>query len=203
MRAVFIGINPLTIATTRLLLEQGHEVVVVDADRQRIDELSAEIDCGFVHGDGTYPHILKECDPKGTDFLFCLTGHDQVNIIASLVGRSLGFARVITRIDDPEFEHICTELGLTDTVVPSRTMGRYLADLFRGHNLLAYSAMIRGEARVFSFVVGEEQAGSASALEKPDHTRLVCLYRGDHFTIPDAGTVLKPGDEVVMITRSS
>ncbi len=47
--------------------------------------------------------MLQETDPAHTDFLFCLTGNDQTNIIASLIGRSQGFKRVITGIEDPEF----------------------------------------------------------------------------------------------------
>lgn len=51
-------------------------------------------------------------------------------ILASLVGRSLGFKRVVTKIEDIEFEHICKELGLEDVIVPSRTVGRLLAERF-------------------------------------------------------------------------
>jgi trk system potassium uptake protein TrkA len=44
------------------------------------------------------PNILREVNPEQTDFLFCLTDSDQANVIASLVGRSLGFKRVVTSI---------------------------------------------------------------------------------------------------------
>jgi len=202
MRAVFIGINPYTLATARALLTRGHEVVLVERDRARIDEVSHDLDCGFIHGDGTLPHILKECDPKNTDFLFCLTGSDQANIIASLVGRTLGFGRVITRIDDPEFDRVCVELGLSDTIVPSQTVGRLLADLFHGRNPLEISALIKDEARVFSFVVKEDEAGKLADLKLPDATRVVCLYRGGKFLVPDDGTTLKTDDEVLLVTHA-
>ncbi len=84
---------------------------------------------GFIHGDGTRPAILREGDPQGTDLLFCLTHDDQSNIIASLVARSLGYRRVVTKIEDPDLEHICSELGLADSLVPMHTVGRYLADI--------------------------------------------------------------------------
>lgn len=202
MRAVFIGINPYTLGTARVLLGRGHEVVIVERDRARIDEASQELDCGFIHGDGTLPHILKECDPKDSDFLFCLTGEDQANIIASLVGRSLGFGRVITRIDDPEFDRICAELGLTDTIVPSVTIGRYLADLFHGRNPLEISALIKGDARVFSFIVQKGEDGRVADLGLPGRTRVVCLYREGRFTLPDDEGTVKADDEVVVVTDS-
>ncbi|HAF56227.1 MAG TPA: potassium transporter, partial [Thauera sp.] len=55
MRAVFVGAGALSVTTARRLLERGHEVVVIDRDKARIEALSAELDCGFLHGDGSTP----------------------------------------------------------------------------------------------------------------------------------------------------
>ena len=201
MRAVFIGASPLAIMTTRFLLKRGHEVVVVERDKEKISSLSEQLDCGFVHGDGSKPVILRETDPGKTDVLFCLTGNDQDNIIASLVGRSLGFPRVVTKIDDPEFEHICIELGLEDTIIPSRTIGLHLADMFEGQDPLELSTMIRDEARAFSFVAHDSDAVAIKDLNLPVDTRIICVYRQGKFLMPDEDTKLKAEDEVVIITR--
>jgi len=202
MRAVFIGASSLTVMTARCLLKRGHEVVVVERDKEKISSLSEHMDCGFVHGDGSKPDILRETDPGKTNVLFCLTGNDQDNIIAGLVGRSLGFPRVVTKIDDPEFEHICIELGLKDTIIPSRTIGLHLADLFEGHDLLELSTMIRDEARVFSFVLHDADVSSVKDLNLPPDSRLICMYRQDKFLMPDEDTKLKVDDELVIITHS-
>jgi trk system potassium uptake protein TrkA len=128
MRAVFLGGGALSVMTARVLLNRAHEVIIIEQDKDRIDVLSDEFACGFIHSDGSNPAILRETDPRDVDFLFCLTSNDQINIIASLVGRSLGFKRVITKIEAPEFEHICVE-GLKDTIAPGQThrplSGRY------------------------------------------------------------------------------
>jgi len=202
MRAVFIGAAAVALMTARTLLKRGHDVVIIERDKERIDALGEELDCGFIHGDGGKPAILREADPENTDFLFCLTDSDQSNIIASLVGRSLGYKRVVTRIEDPEFEHICIELGLEDTIVPARTTGRYLADMFAGHDLLELSAMLKDEARVFTFVARQEEAGAINALDLPKDSRVVCCYRGGKFMLPAAEDALHADDEVVVITHS-
>lgn len=164
--------------------------------------MSGELDAGFIHGDGSKPAILREADPEATDFLFCLTGNDQHNIITSLVGRSLGYKRVVTRIEDPSFEHICIELGLTDVIVPDYTMARYLSDLCAGQNPLETSAVIKGEARIFSFVVHPQDEGSVEALDLPDRSRVSFMYRNEKLILPDPDTQLKPGDEIVIIAHS-
>lgn len=202
MRAVFIGAGELTKLTARQLLKQGHEVVIIEKDKTRIDDLSAELAAGFIHGDGSKPALLREADPASTDFLFALTGNDQSNIIASLVGRSLGFQRVVTRIEDPAYEHICIELGLKDLVVPDYTIARYLADICAGRNPLEISALIKSDARFFSFVAHEEDEGSIADLNLPAGSRVMFLYREEKFILPDTDISLKKGDEVVVVAHS-
>lgn len=199
MRAVFIGAAELTTMTARQLLKNGYEVIIIEIDKARIDELSGDMDVGFIHGDGSKPAILREAGPAATDFLFCLSGNDQYNIIASLVGRSLGYQRVVTRIEDPAYEHICIELGLEDIIVPDYTIARYLADMCAGQNPLELSAVIKGDARVFSFVAGEQDEGLIADLELPDRSRLMFLYRKEKFVLPDADSKLQKDDEVVII----
>lgn len=201
MRAVFIGASSLSIMTANLLLKRAHEVVIIENDKDLVATLPDQLDCGVLHGDGTKPALLREANPEGTDVLFCLTGNDQTNIIASLVGRSLGFKRVVTKIVDPEFEHICIELGLEDTIIPSRTIGRYLADMAEGHDLLELSTMIRDEARIFSFFTKEAHDGGAVELKLPSDSRVICLYRDNKFIVPLEDTPIKSGDEVVIVTH--
>ncbi|MDX1375927.1 MAG: TrkA family potassium uptake protein [Burkholderiales bacterium] len=202
MRAVFIGASALCVMTARFLLERGHEVVIIEKEKSAIDALSNELDCGFLHADGSKPAVLREADPEHTDVLYCLTNSDQANIISSLVGRSLGFGRVVTKIVDPEFEHICIELGLEDTIIPARTVGRYLAEMFEGTNPLEISALIKADARVFSFVARDEDAQPLDALELPDETRVICIYRNEKFLLPNDKVRVKAGDEVLLITHA-
>jgi len=203
MRFVFVGGGSLAVLTGRMLVARRHEVVVIERDLEVIEQLQEEMDVGFIHGDGTRPAMLREADPEATDLLFCLTHDDQANIIASLVARSLGFRRVVTKIEDPELEHICAELGLADSLVPMHTVGRYLADMAEGQNIIELSDILRGEARIFSFRASESEAVPISKLALPDTARAICVYRnGDEFLFADSETKLKEGDQVVVLTRA-
>ncbi len=201
MRAVFIGAGSIAVMAARILIGRGHEVVLIERDRKRIEALGEELDCGFLHGDGSKPAILREADPGHTDVLFCISSNDQANIIASLIARSQGFARVVTKIEDPEFEHICIELGLDSTIIPARTIGRFLADMVEGQDPLELSTMIRDEAWAFSFVARSEDEKPVEELELPESTRVVCLYRDNRLIVPGEDTSLVAKDEVVLITN--
>ena len=202
MKIVLIGGTALGIATAKSLTAQGDDVVIIDRDKETIAGLTHELDCGFIHGDGTKPAILREAGPADSALLLCLTDNDQANILASLVGRSLGFPRVVPKIDDPEFEHICIELSLVDMIIPHRRIAQALADLAHGKEPVELSTYIKGEARMFVFAAGEEEDGTTvGQIDLPRDCRVVCLYRGDEFILPSGHTKLRKSDEVVLITH--
>lgn len=202
MRLVIIGITPTSIATARLLIGSGHDVVIVDKDKQRIDDIAEDLDCAFVHGDGSRPRILREVGPKDTDALLCLTGDDQDNIISSLVGRSLGFAKVVTKISDPEYAHICSELGLDHTISVDQTTARSLVDTVEERNAVELSTVLRDDVRFFVLTARPEDACAIKDLSLPDDTRVLYAYRDGALELTSDDFELREGDDVILLTRS-
>ncbi|MEJ2282393.1 MAG: TrkA family potassium uptake protein [Desulfobacterales bacterium] len=201
MRIVFSGAGPMTIITARALTKQGHEVIIVELDKKIIDQLSDELDCSFVHGDASKPSILSQVNPKDCDFLFCLTDSDQVNIITALLGRSMGFKRVVPSIEDDELQHLCGELELEDTIIPVRTMSQYLENMVRGLDNIELSTFLKHGARLFTFVAGKKDTDKIGELDLPEATEVVFFYRDDQVNFVDETTALKEGDEVVILTQ--
>ena len=201
MRLVFVGASNLTVRTAELLIERGHEVIIIDSDKDRLEELSDELDCSFLLGDGSTPHVLEQADPPECAVLFALSGDDQDNIVAALAARTLGFARVVPHITDPQFEYICKELGLEDVIIPDRTIAHYLADSAEGIDVQDIAAAIKDDARLFTFSLAEDQAGKAGDLDLPEQSRIIAIYREGSFQLVDASTELKKGDEVLVIAH--
>jgi trk system potassium uptake protein TrkA len=199
MRVVIVGAGALGARAAQLLARRGYDVVVIEIDPEVARRLSESLDCGVIQGDGTRPAVLAEADPSHVDALLTLTSNAQTNLIAGLVGRSAGVPRVITRIDDEEFEHVTLELGLTDTIIPARTIGRYLADVVEGHDILELTSAIKGDARVFLFVARDEDEGTIAELGLPDDARVSHLYRDQDFLLADPELRLRKGDEVVIV----
>lgn len=204
MRVVFVGASATNVACARLLIKRRHEVIIIERDQQRVQELSQELDCGFICGDGTYPHILEEASPESTDVLICTTGVDQNNILASLVGKTLNIGRVFTTLEDPEFEKVALALGLTEILVPVRTIGRYLADAVEGRDILQLATLLKGDAYLFSVAVPAAWTGSLSRLPLPEkEARPVWLYRGEKLLFADPELELQEGDELVILAQDS
>ena len=201
MRVVFIGASTLTVTTARLAIERGHEVVIIELDQKRIDELSGELDCGFIQGDGSLPAVLEEVSPENTDFLICLTDNDQDNIIASLVGQEMDFDRVITRIENPDFDTVCKQLKLEDVFNPDRQVAHTLVDTIEGHNRARNTAELKGNLHFFKFHITDKTEKKLDALDLPQSTNVVCVFRGKEAHLPSDLESLKEGDVVTLITR--
>ena len=202
MRIAFVGAGEVTVMTAKALIKQKHEVIIIESNREKIEQLSEELDCSFLHGDGGKPAILLEAGPEQTDMLFCLSDNDQANLIASLVGRSLGFSRVVTSIEDPDFENICRELGLKETIVPARTTSRHLLNMVRGLDAVELSTVLKDEARFFTFIAEKQDAKTVAELELPEGSRVMCFYRNGKFNFANKETDLRQGDEVIVLTHS-
>jgi trk system potassium uptake protein TrkA len=48
-------------------------VILIELNKEKIDELSDSFDCSFLHGNSGKPAILAQAAPEECDFLFCLT----------------------------------------------------------------------------------------------------------------------------------
>lgn len=203
MRIVIVGASDVGVMVAKILQSRNHDIVIVEQSREVIEALYDELDCSFIHGDGTRPAILQEAELDAADALFCVTESDQSNIIASLVGRTLGARRVVTKIEKPEFESICLKLGLEHTIVPPRTIARYLADMLNDVDVVELSTYIRGEARFFMFMATDREDGkSVSDLNLPAQARVVCFYRDGEFHLAEEGSTVQRGDEVVVLTHA-
>jgi len=202
MRVVFVGAGDLSVETAKLLIARKHEVVIIESEKDRIDDLSEQLDCSFLHGDGTKPHLLSEAGPEHADFLFSLTENDQYNIIAALVGRSLGYSNVVVQIHDADYLKICQELDLEHTITPSTTIGRYLADMVSGVDILELSSLIKGEARCLMIKIDQQTKGRVEDLSLPDDAKVICFYRDEKFQLADPDTTLRIDDEAIILTHS-
>lgn len=200
MRVVFVGGSPLAVLTASRLARQGHDVVIVDKRQDKIDALADEVDAGLVTGDGTRPGVLAEIGPTETDVLFCVSDRDEANILAALVGRSLGFRRVVPQIVDPQLEPICTELGLDDVMIPDRHLAQRLVDLVEGRDSPELTAVVEAGVRFLTCRV-PDGVRDLPSLDLPDGVIAISRNRDGAATIIEAEIDLQAEDEVVLVVR--
>lgn len=199
MRIVIIGGSKFGTATAERLIEQGHEVVIIDRDRARLERLAETLDCGMVEGDGTSPSVLREARASEDDVLIALTNASDDNILAALVGRSVGFARVIPQIISPELMEVCTELELTDTITPHATVARSLCRALEDHAEVSETLNLSNELRLKRIVMPEGwETTDLASLELPKNCRPIARIREEVETLATPESDLRAGDQLLV-----
>ena len=99
------------IATT--LWEEGHQVVVLDANAESLRRLPEELQQEAIVGDGTLEEDLRKGGIEGTDAFVAVSSGDTANVLAAqMAERVFQVNKVICRIDDTARYEIYKELGL-------------------------------------------------------------------------------------------
>ena len=199
MRTVIVGASRFGIATARELTDDGHEVVIVDTDAAKLEELAEQLDCGFIHGDGTLPSVLRDAFGDHADSLVLLTNEDDVNILAALVGRSIGFERVIPQIVRAELLSVCDELELNDVITPHSTVARSIVQALKDKSDTSVDLRLHKGIRVVGYSVPAALAGSTVAqLDLPAESRVIARAHGEEESLVDEDTELAEGDHLIV-----
>lgn len=203
MRVTILGASRFGVATVKQLVDGGHEVVLIDKDRARLDELADSLDCGMIHGDGTLPSVLRDAYGDGSDALVALTNEDDVNILAAVVARSVGFGRVVPQIVRPELLSVVEELDLDDRIAPHESVARAIVSALTEHSEVETDLALHRALRIVTHRVPDALAGQrVGELDLPGKARAVALVRGEDERIVDAETELAEGDRLMLVTRS-
>ena len=209
MFIVVVGGGKLGTYLSRALLEEQHEVVVIEKDERKAARLAQT--CrreGLVQiGDGCDPLVLEEAGAERADIVIADTGDDEDNLVICLVTKKrFSRPRTIARVNNPKNQQIFQELGIDSVInsteivmkmVQQEVNVREVAPLlsFKGSNL----ALVRLSVPASS--PANERRLSDIAL--PRHSVVVALERGGDVIVPDGDTTVQAGDAMLIVTQPS
>ena len=211
-KVMIIGGGRIAVYLTRLLLESGMDVTVVEKDRDRCDALCDLIpDAHIVWGDATRGDVLLEDGLASADAFVALTGEDGDNIVTSLYARSCGVGKIVAKVNREHFSEILENSGLDSIVTPKAVVAQQLARYVRAMNNSVGSSMetlyrlADGMVEALEFKVSRDSACVGVPLKnlklKPN-VLITALARGNKSIIPDGSTVIESGDHAVIVTRA-
>ena len=202
MKFVIVGYGRVGIRTARILREEGHEVIVVENDPDKVDRARDE---GFetIAGDGAQDAAFEEIDLSTVDAVGGLTGDLNVNFAACMIGKHHG-CRTVLRIDEDYREDIYQKYAddVDEVIYPERlgAAGAKTALLGGDFNVLS-DLTEKLQLSVFTIGDGAGAVGNrVSEVELPESARIYAHGRQhESLTIPLPGTTLESGDQVAVI----
>jgi trk system potassium uptake protein TrkA len=204
MYIVVVGGGRIGYYLTKALLDEGHEVVILEKQAVICDAINDELGSVCVRGDGCETATLAEVGTDRADMLIAVTGEDEDNLVScQLAKHKFKVPRTIARIVNPKNEVLFKKLGIDVTVsstdiilesieaeVPTHPLTHLMSIRDRGLEIV--------EIRIptSSSTVGK----AIKELELPPGSVLSLIIRkGSRPIVPQAETILQAGDQIIAV----
>jgi len=208
MRLVVVGAGVVGRQLIRTARQNGDEVVVIERDEERANDVAVAFDCLVFNTDATTETGLGEANPSEADAVVSTTGDDAVNLMVLMLARRAGVESLVATVNDPDHLELFRSLGANAIANPQQMVADYLYRAMRRPSIRDVVPLGDG-VEVFEVTVAEGSAvadrsladADAAGLFDPD-TRVLAVERRGEVVAPDGDTVLRPGDLVTVFTAS-
>tara|TARA_B100001971_G_C18175995_1_gene529951 strand:- start:542 stop:1204 length:663 start_codon:yes stop_codon:yes gene_type:complete len=205
MYIIVVGGGRVGYYLTKALLDEGHEVLIIERSATVSKTIVDELDSVCLHGDGCEAATLDGVGTARADMLIAVTGDDEDNLVACQVAKhKFNVPRTIARVRNPRNEVIFKKLGVDVTVSSTNIILEHIEHEVPSHPLMH---LLTINERGLEIVEVKIPAGSASVgktieeLSLPPESILSLIIRKDQKpTIPATNTVLKAEDHIVAVT---
>ncbi|MCR4369002.1 MAG: NAD-binding protein [archaeon] len=205
MYIIIVGGGDLGYYLSEILLDEEHDVVLIDKDEKVCERIANELDIVVTKGDGTETKTLEKAGIKEADALVALTGQDETNMVISLLAKELGAKNVATRIGKIDYdENVLKKLGIDIVIHPEAAAAGYIAELITKPEVLDLAFISRGQAEIMEILVTENSkvlGKKIKDIEHPSGSAIVAVYENDTLIIPDGDTSLKLGSKILILAK--
>ena len=185
---------------TLQLLDQGHEVTLIEKDAARYRRLEEHLEHVVQWGDGCELHVLERCGIERAELVVVVTGDDEDNIvIAQLALKRYGVERVIARVNDPRNQDIFDLLEIAPTVCATTGIMRLIEHELPDHAFVPLLDFRREGLEIIEVRVPSDRTVESLAL--PVGSRVIARLRGDSSELVEPGMQLIAGDELLVVVK--
>ena len=206
MYAIIAGGGKVGFFLARELIEQGHEILIIEQNPERAEFIANELGNVVLRGNADEASTLAEAGAERADVVIAVTGDDPRNLVLCQVAkRRFGTRRTLARINDPRNESLFLMLGIDATVNATQVMLSVLEQEIPQANLIPLLRLRNTDVEVVEALVDARSRAIGqplSRLDLPPESSIAVVIRNGSAFFPNGTTVLELGDEVVALTRS-
>jgi trk system potassium uptake protein TrkA len=130
---VVVGCGRVGSAVAKGLIEDGHDVNVIDESAEAFERVGEDFPGNFIQGPALEVSVLEAAGIERADAFVAATNGDNTNIVIAQVARDrYKVPCVIVRVLDPNRARFYEERGLT-TICPTRTAIDMMGQALRGY----------------------------------------------------------------------
>src|SRR5690606_12691053 len=103
MRILILGAGEVGLHLARQLSDEGHDVVVVEENPERVRAIADSVDAMVVSGNAAALSTLEAAGVERTDLLLAVTSLDEINLMACLSAAQYQVPIKIARVSKPDY----------------------------------------------------------------------------------------------------
>lgn len=212
MKIIIVGCGKVGATIAGELNEEGHELTIIDQDRDALENVTGSIDVMGVEGNGAIYNVQMEAGIREADLLIATTSSDELNILCCLIAKKAGDCHTIARIRNPEYaeevNYIREELNLSLAINPELATAREIARLLKFPSAIKVDTFAKGRVEIMKFQIPADSVlhniKVFEIAQKTHSNVLVCaVERGDDVLIPNGMFELCAGDKISFISSQS
>jgi trk system potassium uptake protein len=206
MYIIVVGAGKVGYQLTKLLLSQGHEVMLIEKDKNKVAAMVDELGDSILRGDGSTVEVLTEAGANRADVIVAVTGHDEDNLVICQVSKVMFLRpRTIARVNNPVNEGTFWSLGVDSAVNATRLINAIIQEQVTAHDMLIPLLTMRGgDAEIVQTSLSPASPVVNKEIKDfvlPKGTLIISIYRGDELIIPRGDTMLLEDDQVIVLVR--
>jgi trk system potassium uptake protein TrkA len=207
MYIIIIGGGRVGYYLTKALLDEGHEVIVVEKNATFCEIINEEMGSICIRGDGCEAATLDEIGTGRADMLIAVTGDDEDNLVACQVAKhKFNVPRTIARIRNPANEIVFKKLGIDVTVSSTTIIMEQIEEVVPTHPLTHLLPIRDKGLEVVEVKIPPDSTTVGKPIKElslPEGSRLALICSKDRNPrMPTGSTVLQAEDRVIAVITS-
>jgi len=205
MYIIVVGGGKVGYHLARALIAEGHEILVIEKDRDQIELIQNELGSVCMNGDGCETTVLAEAGTARADMLIAVTGDDEDNLVACQVGKhAFQVPRTIARSNNPDNERLFRMLGIDVTVSSTNVIMEHIQQEVPTHVLTHLLSIRDTGMEIVEIKVSSEAKCIGKKIKDivlPENSVLNFIIRKEQKPImasPDM--VIETGDQIIAVT---
>ncbi len=214
LKIVIIGAGEVGYNLAQTLSKEDCDITIIDIDPEKCQRISNSIDARVIEGDGASQRVLQNIAMDEIDFLLCLTRIDEVNLVASRIGKKMGAKKVICRLRNTEYRHrnaIITpeQFGIDMVTYPEKAAQEEIEMLIRQPSAVEIQEFFDGKIKMIGILLESSSPLIGRTVQNVEisnpfiHHKLVTVIRDEHSFIPHQFTKFKAEDIVFFVGREN
>ena len=205
MYIIIVGGGRVGYYLGRALLNEGHEVLIVEKNAHFCDVINEEMGSVCVQGDGCEAATLAEVGTARADMLVAVTGDDEDNMVACQVAKhKFNVPRTIARIRNPQNEMLFKKLGIDVTVSATNIIMEAIEKEVPTHPLTHLLTRSDKGLEIVEIRIPPDSKTIGKPIKQiplPEGTKLALVIPINRKpVIPKPNTVIREGDQIVALT---